>query len=101
MPERPWLRQALVLLCANLALAAAVWGAWEGLSRIRAVVFEEIAVPGPLFSALSLALVVPLGFLTYVGTLRLGRYPDASVLWALPQKVARRLLGRRTTPSGE
>ena len=94
VPDRA--RNVGVLVVANAALAAAVWGGWRGCAALLA---------GPLAAApralrlavelLGLGAVIALGFLVFAWIVRAGRYPGGAQLWGLPAAVLRRLRRRR------
>lgn len=82
-------RQLGALVLANGVLGGLVFGAWRGVELLIAAL--ELGWPLRLAG---LGLVVPLGFFAFVGILRALAYPGAAMLWELPVKLARRLLGR-------
>ena len=83
-------RQLGALVLANAVLGGLVYGAWQGVELLIAAL--ELGWPLRLAG---LGLVVPLGFFAFVGILRGFGYPGAAMLWELPIKLGRRLLGRR------
>jgi putative peptidoglycan lipid II flippase len=87
-------RRLGALLVGNAALAGAVLGAWHlatlFLARIHGVTHQ-------LGLALSLLVVIALGFLVYVGVLRVFAYPGATLLWSLSAKLLRRRSTDQTT----
>ncbi len=97
-PHRPgWLRDILLLILANAVLAGVVLGLWFEITRALDVV--PIAWPRGLFRlvhGVSLLATIAIGFMTYVGVLRLFRLRGAEELWELPHKVLRRLRPRPT-----
>lgn len=82
-------KRLLALLVGNLMLAAVVWSAWFGVEQ--AIARAGFALP---LRVLGLAIVVPLGFFSYVGILRALKYPGAALLWGLPAKLLRRFRRR-------
>ena len=82
-------RRLVALLVANTVLGGVVWAAWFGVE----LAIDPIGWALPL-RVLGLAVVVPVGFLVYVGVLRAFGYPGAALLWGLPGKLLRRLRRR-------
>ena len=95
-PHKPgWLRDIALLILANVVLASVAMGVWFGVSRALAAV--PIAWPRGIFRVVhgvSLLATIAIGFVTYVGVLRLFRLRGAEDLWELPRKVLRRLRPR-------
>jgi putative peptidoglycan lipid II flippase len=84
------LRQLGALVIGNVVLGVIVFAAWSGIEML----VERVELAWSLRLA-GLALVVPIGFFTYVGLLRAMNYPGAALLWGLPGKLWRRLSGSR------
>ncbi|KIG13877.1 putative peptidoglycan lipid II flippase MurJ [Enhygromyxa salina] len=82
------LRQLAALLVANAVLGGVVFVAWYGVEQVigQAGFGWSLRVAG-------LAVVIPIGFFTYVAILRALAYPGAALLWALPSKLWRRIRG--------
>lgn len=84
-------KQLAALVLANLALAGVVVGAdfaiGQGIARLPTGTW--------MARVAGLALVIPLGFFTYVAVLRAFAYPGAAMLWGLPGKLWRRLRPNR------
>lgn len=82
------------LLVGNGVLAAAVLGAWHlatlALARMPSGTHQ-------IGAAVALLVVIVLGFLVYVGVLRIFAYPGAELLWSLPAKLLRRRSTDQTT----
>lgn len=93
LPHPSWRRDTGILLLANGAMAATVWGAWRSIDRgIDALALAGIG----RFVAMAAALtgVIGLGFTVFAGLCRALGYPAADVLWRLPAKLVARLRGR-------
>jgi putative peptidoglycan lipid II flippase len=80
------LRQLGALLLGNAVLGVVVVGAWLGVEAV----IDQVGF-GWTLRLVGLAVVVPIGFFTYVGLLRAMKYPGAALLWGLPGKLRRRL----------
>jgi putative peptidoglycan lipid II flippase len=90
-----WLRDIALMILANAVLAGVAVGVWFGIAR--ALEAAPIAWPRGLFRivhGVSLLATIAIGFVTYVGVLRLFRLRGAEDLWELPRKVLRRLRPR-------
>jgi len=88
-----WLRDLALMILANAVLAAVAMGAWHGIARA----LEAVAWPRGIFRivhGVALLATISIGFVTYVGVLRLFRLRGAEDLWELPRKVLRRLRPR-------
>jgi putative peptidoglycan lipid II flippase len=86
--QRPGTSRRLgALLLGNAVLAAAVLGAWHLASLALASLAGGTYQIGV---ALSLLVVILLGFFVYVGVLRMLSYPGATLLWSLPARLLRR-----------
>jgi putative peptidoglycan lipid II flippase len=84
------LRQLGALLLGNVVLGGLVYAAWMGIEAL-----VELVDFAWTLRLIGLALVVPIGFFSYVGLLRLLHYPGAALLWGLPEKLRRRLFRSR------
>ncbi len=90
-----WLRDMVLLILANAVLAGVVMGVWFEIARALEAV--PIAWPRGIFRVVhgvSLLATIALGFVTYVGVLRLFRLRGAEELWELPRKVLHRMRPR-------
>lgn len=90
--ERRWARLGSLLL-ANGLMGAVVWGSWAGAQWLWA----RLGIPGgttPVL-ALTLLMVIGIGFVVYVGVLRGLGYPGADLLWSMPGRLLRRTSARR------
>jgi putative peptidoglycan lipid II flippase len=88
-----WLRDLALMILANAVLAAVAMGAWHGIARV----LEAVAWPRGIFRivhGLSLLTTIAVGFVAYVGVLRLFHLRGSEDLWELPRKVLRRLRPR-------
>jgi putative peptidoglycan lipid II flippase len=93
-------RELGVLLAANLALAAVVWGAWTGASHVLAGPLATLPrLLRALVGAGALAAVIALGFVAFAGIARAGGYPGGAQLWGMPAALLRRLRRRRAKPA--
>jgi putative peptidoglycan lipid II flippase len=79
------------LVLANLVLAAVVFAADFAVD----LVIDRLPAGVWMARVIGLALVIPLGFFSYVAVLRTLGYPGAAMLWGLPGKLWRRLRPRR------
>jgi putative peptidoglycan lipid II flippase len=89
-----WLRDIALLVLANAVLAGVVLGAWHGIM----IGLEAVTWPRGIFRVVhgvALLATIAVGFVTYVGVLRLFRVRGAEDLWELPRKVLRRLRPER------
>jgi len=67
-------------------------GVWHGIARVLEA--APLTWPRGIFRivhGLALLATIVIGFVTYVGVLRLFRLRGAEDLWELPRKVLRRL----------
>jgi hypothetical protein len=83
------------MVLANAVLAGVAMGAWHGITF--ALEAAPVAWPRGILRVvhgLSLLATIAIGFVTYVGILRLFRLRGAEDLWELPRKVLRRLRPR-------
>jgi len=90
-----WLRDIVLMILANAVLAAVAMGMWYGIAR--ALEAAPLAWPRGVLRivhGLSLLATIAIGFVTYVGVLRLFRLRGAEDLWELPRKVFHRLRPR-------
>jgi putative peptidoglycan lipid II flippase len=90
-----WLLDMAFMILANAVLAGVVLGVWHGITL--ALEAAPLAWPRGLLRvvhAVSLLATIAIGFVTYVGVLRLFRLRGAEDLWELPRKVIRRLRPR-------
>jgi putative peptidoglycan lipid II flippase len=88
------LRRLGSLLIGNVVLAGTVFGAWHLVTLVLARLPSAAYQIG---AAVSLLVVILLGFLVYVGVLRILAYPGAALLWSLPAKLLRRRSSGQTT----
>jgi putative peptidoglycan lipid II flippase len=91
-----WLRDIALMVLANAVLAGVAMGVWHGITR--ALEAAPVAWPRGIFRVVhgvSLLATIAIGFVTYVGILRLFRVRGAEDLWELPRKVIGRLRPRR------
>jgi putative peptidoglycan lipid II flippase len=87
-----WWRNLGLMIVANGVLGLVAFAAWEGLSRLLAIV-PPAAWPWGTFRlahALLLLATIAFSFLVYVGCLALFRVRGAEELWALPRKIVKK-----------
>ncbi len=84
-------RRLAALLLANALLGGIVWAGWWGVERL----IDAAGLPGLPMRLVGLGLVIPIGFFAFVSVLRVFAYPGAAMLATLPNKIARKLTGRR------
>lgn len=89
MPVERRLRRLLALLLANLAMGAAVAGAWWCVVR-----FAGTAVVPAYIAAPALLVVIAIGFFVYTSILRAFGYPSAQMLAGLPAAIWRKIRRR-------
>jgi putative peptidoglycan lipid II flippase len=90
-----WLRDITLMILANAVLAGVALGVWHGITHVLETL--PLAWPRGVFRVVhgvSLLATIAIGFVTYVGVLRLFRLRGAEDLWELPRKIIRRLRPR-------
>jgi putative peptidoglycan lipid II flippase len=95
-PSRPGrLRDIALMILANIVLAVVTSGAWHGIAR--GLLAVPLAWPRGIFRLVhgaALLSTIVVGFVSYVGMLRLLRVRGAEDLWELPRKIVRRFWSR-------
>jgi putative peptidoglycan lipid II flippase len=88
-----WWRDIALMVVANGVLGLVAFAAWEGVSRLLAVLPPSVWPWGTFRLAHAVLLLATIGvsFLVYVGCLALFRVKGAEELWSLPKKFLRKL----------
>lgn len=88
-----WWRDIALMVIANGVLGLVAFAAWEGVSRLLAVLPPSAWPWGTFRLAHAVLLFATIGvsFLAYVGCLALFRVKGAEDLWAMPKKILRKV----------